>query len=213
MIRLGFANIQILDFDKVEASNISRQITYFKEDIGKYKVDVLKEYAKRINPKANIDTLKIEIKEEKDLEKNIKDVDFIISTVDKPRLLIRRIINNVAVKKEVPLIFGGFSEYTSIIGPFIIPKKTACISCLEKINHDYLKEEFLDNVPVTPSFITVCGIVGNLITVEVVNYFVKFKKNNLQGKVLLFNNYSYNVKIEEIKKVSKCEICGGHNGT
>ena len=48
--RAGVGNIGIVDFDKVNLSNIHRQSIYNSKDIGKFKVDVLKEKIKLINP-------------------------------------------------------------------------------------------------------------------------------------------------------------------
>ena len=52
-LRLGFENICIVDGDKVELSNLNRQ-NYTYVDIGRFKVDVLKERLLHINPNAQI---------------------------------------------------------------------------------------------------------------------------------------------------------------
>ena len=49
LVRAGFTNITILDCDYVEESNLIRQTTYFYADIGKPKVECLRNYLKRIN--------------------------------------------------------------------------------------------------------------------------------------------------------------------
>ena len=48
--RAGVGLIGIIDYDKVDASNIHRQSIYTYKDIGKYKVEVLKRKLKDINP-------------------------------------------------------------------------------------------------------------------------------------------------------------------
>ena len=55
---LGIGTIGIVDNDKVELSNLNRQIIYNVEDIGKYKVDVAKNKIKSINKNTNIKSLK-----------------------------------------------------------------------------------------------------------------------------------------------------------
>lgn len=57
LVRLGVTDIHIWDFDTVDEHNITNQI-YTSEDIGKLKVDALKEYLLKINPKARIITHK-----------------------------------------------------------------------------------------------------------------------------------------------------------
>ena len=54
--RAGIGNIGVIDHDKVNISNIHRQSLYNCKDIGKYKVNVVKQKIKLINPKVKIDT-------------------------------------------------------------------------------------------------------------------------------------------------------------
>src|ERR1700752_5060738 len=46
----GIGTIGIIDFDKIEESNLQRQILYSIEDIGKYKAEVAKEKLSKQNP-------------------------------------------------------------------------------------------------------------------------------------------------------------------
>ena len=54
LARTGFKHFIIVDFDKVDASNINRQILYTANDVGKNKTDVAKERILAINPDADI---------------------------------------------------------------------------------------------------------------------------------------------------------------
>ena len=57
----GIGTLGIADFDKINLSNIHRQNLYNSKDIGKYKVDVVKEKIKSINPFTKIKTYKKKI--------------------------------------------------------------------------------------------------------------------------------------------------------
>lgn len=52
--RLGVGNITIVDFDKIDKTNLNRQIIATEDSIGKNKVDVFYERIKSINPSCNI---------------------------------------------------------------------------------------------------------------------------------------------------------------
>ena len=56
--RAGVGTIGIADFDKISLSNIHRQNLYNSQDIGKYKVEVVKKKIKSINPFIKIKTYK-----------------------------------------------------------------------------------------------------------------------------------------------------------
>lgn len=53
LARIGIGNLHIVDFDKVELVNLNRQNFYLK-DIGKFKINALKEHILDINPFINI---------------------------------------------------------------------------------------------------------------------------------------------------------------
>ena len=57
LVRAGIQNLTIMDFDKVSDSNINRQFVAFESTIGKFKVDVLTEQLKDINPNINLTAL------------------------------------------------------------------------------------------------------------------------------------------------------------
>ena len=59
LARMGIGNFVLIDSDKVEETNINRQIIATTKTIGEYKVDVMKKRILDINPKANIITHKI----------------------------------------------------------------------------------------------------------------------------------------------------------
>ena len=50
----GVGNLGIVDHDKVELSNLSRQILFTKKDIGKFKANISGNRVKKINRKINI---------------------------------------------------------------------------------------------------------------------------------------------------------------
>lgn len=78
LARTGFNNFLLIDFDKVEASNLNRQILYVCNDIGRNKVDVAKERILAINNEAHIQTYCLKAQ---DFDFNQK-IDFIVDAID-----------------------------------------------------------------------------------------------------------------------------------
>ena len=62
LLHSGLGNLGIADHDKIELSNLSRQVLFTKRDIGKYKTYVSKKIAKKINNKTIIKTYTQKIK-------------------------------------------------------------------------------------------------------------------------------------------------------
>jgi len=80
LARAGIGRLVLVDFDKVEKSNLSRQY-YLLEHIGKTKVDSLKEIIRKINPKVDLIIHKLKL-EKGSMEKPFKDADVVIEALD-----------------------------------------------------------------------------------------------------------------------------------
>ena len=78
LARTGFKNFILIDFDKVDPSNLNRQILYTEADIGKAKVDVARDRIHAINGFANIETFEIKAQ---NFNFNQK-IDFIVDAID-----------------------------------------------------------------------------------------------------------------------------------
>lgn len=85
LVRAGITKFILIDFDKIEITNINRQIIATHNTVGRYKVDVEEERIKDINPNTNIEKY-IEFigKENGNLElfNKIKDADYIVDAID-----------------------------------------------------------------------------------------------------------------------------------
>ncbi len=207
LARSGFCNFSVVDCDVVEASNLIRQNTYYSDDIGTNKVDALSKRLTYINGNIKVDKHNVTICSETDALQYIQDSDIVICTLDKPYRKIRRIINDVCIKCDKPVIFSGFAEHVGMIGPFIIPHKTACLECI-----DHQSEEIpFQNVKTTPSFGPLCNIISSIVTSEIINYFIDYKSNKLVGSTLMFNMFDYSINVIKWKKNSICKKCGDKN--
>ena len=85
LVRAGIEKFILIDFDKIEKTNINRQIIATTKTIGEYKVDVEEKRIKEINPKAKVIKYKefIESKNNnEELFNEVKTADYIIDAVD-----------------------------------------------------------------------------------------------------------------------------------
>jgi len=80
LARVGIGRLLLVDFDDVEKSNLNRQY-YFLDQVGKLKVEALKENIQRINPELHVETHQSKL-EKGSMEKPFKDVDVVIEALD-----------------------------------------------------------------------------------------------------------------------------------
>lgn len=203
IVRAGFDNLLLVDNDVVESSNLIRQIGYLREDVNKSKLDSSFRHLLQINPKTDIKIANVFVDNNETLKTLLRDTDFVVCTFDKPFRVIRPMVNDVCVELKKPVLFSGFAEHVGMVGPFVVPGKTACLKCINKEHN-----EPINRLDMVPSYGPLCGIIGNFVTDEIINYFIKFKKTSLQNKTLMLNLYNDKLKVIKWNKNSDCPICG-----
>lgn len=80
LARSGIGSIIIVDFDKIEKSNLNRQY-YFLNQIGRYKVDAIKEIIHTINPKIAVKPVQLKLKKGRMFDP-FTNVDVVIEALD-----------------------------------------------------------------------------------------------------------------------------------
>lgn len=82
LVRTGVGEIDIFDPDKVEITNINRQIIATDNTLGKYKVEAAKERALSINPEAKINAYKMFFSEECADQVDFSRYDYVVDAID-----------------------------------------------------------------------------------------------------------------------------------
>lgn len=82
LIRNGFYDITIVDFDIIDLSNLNRQLITDSTNIGKYKVDEAKKRALLINPNINIQAINEKLNKENLRNLLNQNFDYIIDACD-----------------------------------------------------------------------------------------------------------------------------------
>ena len=82
LARSGLGNIVLVDYDRIDESNINRQLIATTKTIGKYKVEVMKERILDINPDANVETYKEFYMADSELDLITEDLSYAVDCVD-----------------------------------------------------------------------------------------------------------------------------------
>jgi molybdopterin/thiamine biosynthesis adenylyltransferase len=174
----GVTNIGVVDNDKVELSNLNRQILFNLFDINKYKVTQAKSKLSKI-----YDKIKIKIFKEKLLKKNIKKIfknyDIICDGTD--NFETRYLINDESKKSKKILISAAISKFDGQLFKFNFKKKGPCLRCFMPSKPD---EE--NNCGSEGIFAPVAGILGSLQASEVLKTILELK-DDLNKNVIVFD--------------------------
>lgn len=103
LVRGGFLNLLLIDKDKIDETNLQRQI-FVEKDIGKYKAKALKKRLLKINKKSNIKICLDELSNN-NIKKIIGSCDLILDATD--NIATRRLINKYCEKNKLDWIYNG----------------------------------------------------------------------------------------------------------
>ena len=147
LARSGVGHIIVLDFDKVEESNINRQLFALDSTIGKSKVEVAKTRIHDINQNIRVDTFDCFFDDKTELD--IKP-DFVIDAIDSVQSKIA--LYKWCLKNKIPFISSMGAARKTDISKIKIDKisKTSVCPLASKIRH-IVKEEKLKDFPVVYS--------------------------------------------------------------
>jgi len=200
--RAGVGTIGIADFDKINLSNIHRQNLYNSKDIGKYKVDVVREKIKLINPFTKIKTYKKKISD-KNLNNIINSFNIIVDGSDNFRT--KFLLNKYSIKYKKILIVGAISKFDGHVFTFDFKdKKTPCLRCFYQSEPS---DEIL-NCEAEGIMGPVAGIIGNIQANEVLKKILKIGKD-LNKNILIINLLTLNFRKVAFKKNKNCS-CKKH---
>ena len=186
----GVGKIGIVDYDKVELSNLNRQLIYKDSDIGKSKVDVAKNYISELNSSTKIEIFEMRI-DEKNLPNIIGDYDILADCTD--NLETRLSINDVCTKfnkKSVVSAVGGFfgqiASFDSKDDDLNNPNKTY----RDLMKHQSFEEDSCDNIGTIGS---VVGAIAAMQATEIIKLIIG-SKENLINKLLIFDFITFQSK-------------------
>ena len=199
LANIGIQNIGIIDHDKIELTNLNRQILFSEQDIGKSKVIQAYKKIRQIDKKIKIRIFEKKL-EKKNIKKIFKKFDIICDGTD--NFETRLLINDYSKIMKKILISGAINKFDGHLFKFDFRSKSPCFRC------------FMPEVPISNNNCSedgvsspIAGIIGSLQANEVLKTILDLK-SNLSGKILVFNSLENSMRRIKILKnpgcVNKC---------
>lgn len=147
LVRVGIKEITIVDFDKIDETNINRQLLALHSTIDKPKVEVGKERSLDINPHIIINTHQIKIDETTINQISFENIDYIIDAVDDVNaklLIIKKAIDN-----NIPIISSMGTGNKLDPSKLIITDISKTTNCpLARVMRKKLRDMNINHLPV-----------------------------------------------------------------
>jgi len=189
----GIGHIRIADHDKVDLSNLNRQILHWEKDVGRLKVESAQEKLISFNPNLKLDVIKETI-DENNVAAMVDGCDGIVDAMD--NFPIRYILNKAAIEKNIPFFHGAVRGFEGR-AMTIVPGKSACFRCMY---HGTPPAEKSPVIGVTPA------IIASIQAAEVIKYFLGVG-DLLTDRLLIYDGMSMTFKEFRLRKNPECDHC------
>ena len=193
LLRMGIGSIDIIDYDTIDITNLHRTSVFSEDDIGEKKASVLKKKLQPVNTDVHVKAINKKVTL-KNIESLVKNADILIDGTD--NIPLRLLINEIALKNNIPWIYAGVYETVGMVMA-IIPKKTACFQCITP------------NIPLPkPQEIPVLGSLPATIAAIQCNEAIKVLIGKQPAGLIIYDVWNQCFDILDIKRNPCCPICG-----
>ena len=197
----GIGHIRLIEFDRVELSNLNRQILYRTSDIGLAKGQASLKTLQDLNPEVTI-----ELVEEKVVESNIDDLfrgfDFVVEGGDSPAG--RNLVNEHCLAAGQPFVHASAQFSYGYVFSVVPAEQTACFACFFPTDHT--RKEHTGAVPVN---VLSTSIAGSLGAVEVFKWFLGYRDRMVVNRRLCFSSLllSEEFEYQDQPRWPDCPVC------
>jgi adenylyltransferase/sulfurtransferase len=194
----GIGHLTIVDRDKVEYSNLNRQILHWTDNIGDWKTESGVQKLRSLNPHCSIQAIQAEITEE-NCASLVGDCAVIVDAMD--NMKTRRILNKISVGKGIPYIYGGVHQLDGM-ATVCIPGKTPCLECVFPAPEN-------EKASAPPGILGAApGMIACIQSMEVIKYLLGFGEL-LTGRLLCFSGNDMTFREFKISRNPECSVCRG----
>jgi len=191
----GVGTIRIADHDKVELSNLNRQVLHWEENIGGGKADSASSKLKKMNMDIRVESIARTITGA-NAARLVGDSDLIVDAMD--NLPTRYLLNKTAVEKRIPFIHGAVYGFEGR-AMTVIPGKSACLNCI--YHGATAPSEKFPVIGTTPA------VIGCIQAIEAIKYIVGIGEL-LTDRLLNFDALGMKFTEFKVKRDPACEHCG-----
>ncbi|MEM2878045.1 MAG: HesA/MoeB/ThiF family protein [Candidatus Hadarchaeales archaeon] len=192
----GIGRMTLVDCERVEMSNLNRQVVHFSDDVGKLKVDSAADKIGRLNPEVSLDSLSFRLTRE-NVSRVVRGADVVIDAVD--NYPTRFLLNEACVRHGVPLVHGAVDGFDGQ-AMTIVPGRGPCLRCL--LPRDPAVKERIPVLGPAP------GVIGCIEAMESIKLITGIGKP-LIGRMLIFSGKEMRFEEIEVRRNPGCPVCGG----
>jgi molybdopterin/thiamine biosynthesis adenylyltransferase len=196
----GVGTIGIIDADKVDLTNLQRQIIHHTSDLGVEKVKSAENKMRAINPEVTVKTYH-QLAKADNIREIIREYDFVIDGTD--NFPAKFLINDACYFEKIPFSHAGILKfYGQLIT--VLPGETTCYRCIF-------------NAPPPAGAVPSCsqagvlgvlaGVIGSLQATEAIKYLLGVGRL-LTDTLLTYDALEMEFRAVKLNRNPNCPLCG-----
>lgn len=198
----GVGRIGLCDMDRVDLSNLQRQVLHHTADVGRLKVESGAAKLRALNPAVEVETHPVALTSENALAL-FGGYDLVLDGSD--NFATRYLVNDACVMTGTPHVHGSIFRWDGQVTVFH-PGVGPCYRCLYPS-------------PPPPGAVPSCaqagvigvlpGLIGSLMAMEAVKLLTG-RGESLAGRLLIYSSLEMDVAEVQVRRNPDCPVCGDH---
>lgn len=196
----GVGTIGIIDGDKVDLTNLQRQVIHYTNDVGVEKVVSAENKMRAINPDVNVKTY-LQWAKADNIRQIIREYDFVIDGTD--NFTAKFLVNDACYFEKVAFSHAGILRFDGQLIT-VLPGQTTCYRCI------FRSPPPADVVPSCSQagvLGVLAGVIGSLQATEAIKYLLGIG-DLLTGVLLTYNALTMQFRKVRLNRNADCPLCG-----
>ena len=193
----GVGSLVLVDPDRVDRTNLQRQVLYAEADLGRLKVEAAADRLLALNPDIEVEGRAVALTAD-NAHDLVSGFDLVLDGTDD--FATRFAVNAACVAAGMPLVSGAIGRWTGQVGVF---GRAPCYRCLvPEIPPD------AETCSVVGVVGALAGVIGSMMALEAIKLIVGAGEP-LAGRLLIYDALAGQTRTVRIGADPACEICGG----
>jgi bacteriocin biosynthesis cyclodehydratase domain-containing protein len=211
---IGIGEMWLIDGDRVEASNLNRQVLYGEADLGLLKVEAAARRLRQFNPTLRVSAEARRLESEVEIADFIAGSDLVIDAADWPAHEIERWCNAACFAAGIPYITMSHFPPVARVGPLFVPGRTGCYLCQEATYRrqyplfDVAADQRRAKASPAATLGPACGLIGGQVGLEAMHLLTGLAEPSTLGTAHIYDLRTMEVERESIVPEPGCSVCG-----
>ncbi len=200
----GVGRLGVADYDRVELTNLHRQILHGTPDVGRTKTESAAERLTAINPEVTLELFPERLESDNALEL-VSGFDLIVDGSD--NFPTRYLLNDAAVLSGVPLVYGAISQFEGQLSVFHADRDGTLGPCYRCLFPEPPPPGTVPSCAEAGVFGVLPGIIGSLMASEAIKLLLGIGEP-LVGRLLHLDALTLETFTITVARNHQCAVCG-----